>query len=114
MKSKSEQDQRITVRHPLLGDLSGKVLIAASRTISRCLALDVSESGLKLMSFEPLQPGTDLILIVDEMEIPLRVVWVNERSGDVSHFICGVESMDKSLGLESLFASKQWLGRKSS
>lgn len=114
MKSSDGQDQRITVRHPLLGDLSGRIIDAATGRESRCLALDVSESGLKLMSFEPMNPGTELILKVDEKSIRLRVIWISERQGDVEHYVCGVESLSKDLGLESLFVAKNWLSRKSS
>lgn len=114
MKFGEGPDQRVTLRHPLLGDLSGKIIIAATGKISRCLALDVSETGLKLMSFESMAPGTDLILRVDDKDIPLRVIWVSERQGDVEHFVCGVESLDRNQGLESLFVAKSWLSRKSS
>ncbi len=116
MAKHEKPDQRFKVRHPLLGDLSGKILLSTGKAC-RCLALDVSESGLKLMSFEPLSVGADLILRVDSNDTALKVVWVSERQGGVDHYVCGVTVASKSKedqGLESLFVKKNWLDRKSS
>ena len=116
MAMKEKPDQRFKIRHPLLGDLSGNIVLASGKTC-RCLALDVSDSGLKLMSFEPLTVGANLILRVDNMDTELKVVWVSARQGDVDHYLCGVTSADthsEDQGLESLFVRKHWLERKSS
>ena len=116
MAKNEKLDQRFKVRHPLLGDLSGNIVLASGKTC-RCLALDVSDSGLKLMSFEPLTVGASLILRVDNHDTALKVVWVSERQGDVEHYVCGVTAANNSSqeqGLESLFNNKQWLGQKSS
>jgi hypothetical protein len=116
MAKKEKIDQRFKVRHPLLGDLSGKILLSTGKTC-RCLALDVSDSGLKLMSFEQLTVGAELILRVDNNDTALKVVWVSERQGDIDHYVCGVTLSNRSeqeQGLESLFSKKNWLDRKSS
>jgi len=115
MVKNEKPDQRFKVRHPLLGDLSGKIVQSSGETC-RCLALDVSENGLKLLSFEPLAVGADLILRVDERDISLKVVWVSERQGDVDHYVCGVTTTEKNMldhGIESLFVDKQWLKKSS-
>lgn len=105
------EEARNHVRRPLMGDLTGRLLIGWSGRPVPCLAVDVSVGGLRILAREELIPGTAMFLAFQEKNYPLVVVWSKpDGKGRGSH-ACGLMSASDA-NLEHLFVSIGWLDRE--
>lgn len=95
-------NQRKESRRKLNGLLPGRLQTHSGIDI-RCKPVNVSQSGLGLIIQEQFQAGSELKLVLKEIEIILRIAWGQPDFGKKDLFRYGLEVKDKSIDLEQLF-----------
>jgi hypothetical protein len=103
MSDPSDANQRRHFRHPLTGDLTGRIVAAASGSVIPCMAVDVSRGGMRIVLTLDLAPGYQLLLKMHGLAVPLVVVWCKKEPARKGYFGCGLKSLDEAVDLEALF-----------
>lgn len=103
------KDNRRHLRRPLMGDLSGRLLVAAGERAIPCLAVDVSVQGLRVLSREELVPGTAMLLAFEHHCLPLVVVWCQREGKRQGSYACGLMASAPACNLEQFFTDIGWL-----
>jgi hypothetical protein len=102
------KEVRRHIRRPLMGDLTGRLLVNSTGRLVPCLAVDVSDDGLRIMVSEELAPGVDMILALEGCNLPLVVVWCKPDARSRKSHECGLRSTGNT-NLERFFVSIGWL-----
>ena len=102
-------EKRYSVRRPLLGDLSGRLIYEATSRQIPCLAVDVSKGGLRILAREQLVPKTTLTLNFENQQVALVVVWCKPECNTTMSFACGLSAIDASCDLIKFFTIVGWL-----
>lgn len=105
----SGSEKRIAVRHPLTGDLTGSMLSVKSGSKIPCMAVDVSQTGMRIVLTLDLSAGTHLILKMNDLVIPLEVVWCEKESSRKGYFRCGLRRSNEAQDLERIFREIGWM-----
>ncbi len=96
---KSPKQNRKTSRHYLKQDLSKHIFAGKERTLIKCLGTDVSKEGLGIVCFEPLVPGSEVVLVVNKKDIKLNVAWSKPDPVRDSVFHAGLKTNDSGCNL---------------
>jgi len=106
---KQKETKRQGLRHPLLGELSGQLFVKKGCRTIRCLAVDVSNSGLRVLTGEKIPPRTLMFLKFENRRIPLTVVWCQKDGSRSGSYACGLKTTKPTDDLVELFTTKGWL-----
>lgn len=87
------------------GSLPGKLIDFERHESIRAFATDVSRNGLGILVDKILQPGQMLTMVMSGKNLNLKVVHTYPHLTRVGHFICGLELVDRTDNLESIFAA---------
>ncbi len=106
----TEDDElRRHLRHPLTGDLTGSLISAATGSKIPCIAVDVSQSGMKIVLTLDLDVGTKLFLrLANQREVRLEVVWCRKEPTRKGYFACGLRRTEDTTDLEKIFTEAGW------
>ena len=102
------KEKRGNPRRPLMGDLTGRLLVGWSGRSLPCLAVDVSPGGLRVLLREQLPTGTSMFLSFDGSNVPLTIVWCQRDADSRESFAFGLLSV-RGIDLERFFVSIGWL-----
>lgn len=103
MNDSDHSIRRSHVRHPLTGELTGRVVSKQSGSIIPCIAVNVSVTGLQvIMSIDP-EPGASLELQIADRVIPLTVIWCMKEATKRGYFSVGLSTENQSDNLEEMF-----------
>lgn len=106
MSDSDHLNRRSAVRHPLTGELSGRLVSKDSGSTIPCIAVNVSATGLQvIMSLDP-EPGVSLELQVAGHIIPLTVIWCTREPSKRGYFSVGLCTENQSDNLELMFIPK--------
>ncbi len=108
MGLRSLNEERRHARRPLMGDLTGSLLVASGRRPVPCLAVDLSNAGLRILAREELSPGVSMFLSIEGYNLPLVVVWCQPDTQSEGSYACGLASASDA-DLESFFRLVGWL-----
>ena len=100
--SDSGKSQRKHPRQKLFCNLSEHLITADTRQLIRCLAIDVSRNGLGLVSFQALTPESEVILVLKERGVTLKVIWCKADSVRQGIFHIGLGTNDPSINIIGL------------
>jgi hypothetical protein len=103
----TDAGQRRHLRHPLTGDLTGRIVGKASGSVIPCMAVDVSKGGMRIVLTLDLPPGYELQLSMSGRIIPLVVVWCRKDPERKGRMACGLKCLDDSADLELLFLGSE-------
>lgn len=97
-------ERRSNERRALTGLMPGRLFVYdTDRTLS-ARPVDVSKTGLGILSSDTLAEGTRIGLAVDkEQTVILCVIWRKEDFGKRDLYRYGLESVDKTLDMEQIF-----------
>jgi hypothetical protein len=109
MSSAPEDEKRMAVRHPLTGDLTGSMVSAKSGSTVPCIAVDVSQTGMRIVLALDLNVGAHLILKMNDLVIPLEVVWCRKEASRKGYFACGLKRRNEAQDLEKVFTDIGWM-----
>ena len=87
------------------GILPGKLIDFDRHEPIRAVATDVSRDGIGIMVDKILQPGQVLTMVMSGKNVTLKVIHTYPHLTRVGHFICGLELVDRTDNLESIFAA---------
>jgi hypothetical protein len=93
-------------RQKLVVDLSKYLVKGEGRHPIRCIAVDISRSGMGLISFETLEIDSDAILVLTENETSLKVKWCKPDSIRIGVFHIGLGSADFSIDIGKLLETE--------
>jgi hypothetical protein len=102
MMSKDDKKKRASTRQKMVVDLSKYLIKAKDRCPIRCIAVDISQNGMGLISFEALEVETDTVLVLKEKEISLKIKWCKPDSVRNGVFHIGLGSDDISINIVKL------------
>lgn len=97
-----DSDNRKHVRHPLTGDLGGS-LVSAGGSAVPCVAVDVSASGMRVVSGIDLENGARMTLNIGTRKIQLEVVWCVKDKERKGRFSSGLRRLVETDNLELAF-----------
>ena len=100
--TKADKTKRLTPRQKMVIDLSKNLAHAENQLPIRCIAVDISPSGMGLISFEPLAADSNVILILKDQVISLKLKWCKPDSVRSGVFHIGLGTADLSINLVSL------------
>jgi hypothetical protein len=98
-------ERRIHRRKKLTGLLPGRLSAGKGADVIRCKPVDISETGLGILTDAKLEVGTPLILSTEEHIIHLKVIWKNPDFSKSDLYRFGLELTDSSTkyNLEEIF-----------
>lgn len=97
------KERRISNRRRLTGLLPGRLLLAESRQDVQGRPVDISANGMGLVVAREIMPGTDLVLVMQDRQIPLTVAWGQPDFGKQDMFRYGLVTLNKEDNLEEIF-----------
>jgi hypothetical protein len=104
--SDEQKTKRASPRKRLILDLSKHLVVAEGRRPIRCLAVDVSRSGLGIVCFEALAPESEVILVLAEKGISLKVAWCKPDSVRQDVFHAGLGTSDLAVNIAKLLEAE--------
>lgn len=90
---------RAEPRRKLVINLSGHLVQSLGRQPIRCMAVDICRSGIGLVSFDELSVGSEVILLLREKGIVLKVRWCKPDSVRKGVYHIGLGTDDLSINL---------------
>jgi hypothetical protein len=97
------KERRIADRRQLTGLFPGKLLRAVDQREVMGKPVDVSRSGLGVLSAEQMDPGTELFLEIQGQRIALQIAWGQKDFGKRDLFRYGLVTVNPDDNLELLF-----------
>lgn len=102
-------EQREKSRVQLNGLLPGKIRNATTGNYVSCRPIDISESGLGILSSDQIKVGEVLILEIKDKEHCLRVEWEKKDFSKKDLVRFGLKVEDKTTDLIKIFKDKHCL-----
>lgn len=108
----AKSGQRKDPRSAALADLSGHLVRSIGRHPVRCIVVNVSRNGLGIVCFDELPQGTELILLLRERGIPLKVEWAKADTVRNGVFHVGMSTNDPGVNLVKMMTDDGILKQK--
>lgn len=100
------KEKRLSDRRKLTGLLPGRLLIAGDRRQDVfCRPVDVSANGVGIVLAREIAAGTDMVLMLPDREVSLRVAWGQPDFGKQDMFRYGLATLDAEDNLEEIFVA---------
>lgn len=96
-------EKRLSMRRRLSGLLPGRLVIDDTDADFECRLVDVSVSGMGVLSSDLLSAGSRLTLRTKEGNISLEVSWGQPDFGKQDLYRYGLKVLDENLDLEEVF-----------
>ena len=74
-----------------------------------CIAVDVSQTGMRIILTLDLNVGTALVLKMNDLVIPLEVAWCRKEPTRKGYFACGLRRCNEAQDLERIFTDVGWM-----
>ena len=74
-----------------------------------CIAVDVSQTGMRIVLTLDLSVGTALLLKINDLVVPLQVIWCEREASRKGYFRCGLERCNEAQDLERIFTEIGWV-----
>ena len=97
------EDRRRLPRQKLSGLLPGKMMMANQDKTLTIRPIDVSESGIGIMTAEWLREGDKLVMKVGRDHIKFKVIWIRRDFGKQDFYRAGLKMTSKKFNLIDVF-----------
>lgn len=100
------KERRLAERRKLTGLLPGRLMVKDTKADILCRPVDVSPSGMGIVAhgqLEAFQPGTEIVLLVQNQPVRLQVAWSQRDFGKQDLFRYGLVTVAPEVDLVRLF-----------
>lgn len=99
------KERRISERRKLTGLLPGRLIIENTSQELECRPVDISVNGLGIVARKELDPGTTLLLVIQDRSIPLMIAWGQPDFGKQDMMRYGLVTLEPTDDLLATFIS---------
>jgi len=97
------KERRLDNRRRLTGLLPGRLTKVSTGKDLPVKLVDVSQNGIGIIANEPLEPGSEIQLQLQERHISLLVAWVQPDFGKCDNFRYGLVTLNPEENIEQIF-----------
>jgi len=97
------KEKRLQPRRRLSGLMPGKMVVPGDDRALSCKPIDISVHGLGVLISEKLNPGSNVVLQVNELQVRMTIAWRQPDFGKRDLFRYGLVTEDPTVNLEELF-----------
>lgn len=99
------KERRLAGREKLTGLMPGKFFVRSSGQNISCRPVDVSESGLGILSADELTVDSEVCLQAGENEIIMKILWRKPDFGKNNLMRYGLRCTNPSINVASIFVN---------
>lgn len=97
------KEMRLSQRRRLTGLLPGRLVLGESREDVFCKPIDVSVNGIGIVLAKEIDPGTRMVLLLQDREVALQIAWGQPDFGKQDMFRYGLVTLNPDDNLEDIF-----------